>query len=232
MDLVFPTCRSFSSGSGIGTDCAINIAYNKQKPLCPDPAQNWLKAAGQAVVGKKQDCRKHTELCTPDEGFGFDLNPLGDVSLNARATVALPLISQPQSFTSIKLEDIFDGTNTLQFAQPTTSSQETSIPIPLRIGDYNVDGFPDVLTLLVNATAKPAPGGLFGGSRGEGVQVKLLESIPCGKKTKGCDNKVATKRRSFRVVKGKEVAALETIWDARSVSWLDIDEDVSRIEVI
>ncbi len=80
IDLVFPTCRSHNTGSGIGSGCRINIAYNKQKPLCVDPALNWLKAAGQAVVGKKQDCRKHTELCQADVNFDFVLDPTGDVS--------------------------------------------------------------------------------------------------------------------------------------------------------
>ncbi len=99
--------------------------------------------------------------------------------------------------------------------------------MPLKVGDYNQNGFPDILLLLVNSTAKPAPGGLFGGSRGQGVQVKLLESKSCGKDVKGCENKVTTKRRTFEVVTGKGMGALDEIWDARSVSWLDIDENVS-----
>jgi hypothetical protein len=34
LDLIFPTCESFSTSTGVGRGCSINIAYNKQKPLC------------------------------------------------------------------------------------------------------------------------------------------------------------------------------------------------------
>jgi integrin alpha FG-GAP repeat containing protein 1 len=132
-----------------------------------------------------------------------------------------------KSFTSIALEDLFEGTSTMQLSQPTSDTHDAPIYMPLKLGDYNQNGFPDILLLLVNSTAKPASGGLFGGARGQGVQVKLLESKSCGKKMKACENKVTAKRRTFEVVHGKGMQALEEIWDARSVSWLDIDEDVS-----
>ncbi|EEB98443.1 hypothetical protein MPER_02043, partial [Moniliophthora perniciosa FA553] len=34
IDLVFPTCRSVTTSVGVGQDCHINIAYNRQLPLC------------------------------------------------------------------------------------------------------------------------------------------------------------------------------------------------------
>ena len=34
MDMVFTTCSSVSSSTGVGTGCSINIAYNKQLQLC------------------------------------------------------------------------------------------------------------------------------------------------------------------------------------------------------
>lgn len=115
----------------------------------------------------------------------------------------------------------------MQLSQPTSDTHDTPVYMPLKVGDYNQNGFPDLLLLLVNSTAKPGPGGLFGGARGQGVQVKLLESKSCRKNMKGCENKVIAKRRTFEVVTGKGMEALDEIWDARSVSWLDIDEDVS-----
>lgn len=86
LDLVFPTCRSFNAGSGIGTGCALNILYNRQIPLCADPSAEWLKMAGQAVVGRPQGkCRKWSELCQADEEMDFDMSPEVDVGVKLRA---------------------------------------------------------------------------------------------------------------------------------------------------
>jgi integrin alpha FG-GAP repeat containing protein 1 len=79
IDLVFPTCSSVSSTTGIGRTCSLNIAYNKQKPLCSVGEGNWLaRLSGIAAVAPK-DCREHTELCTGDANFGFDLGETSDV---------------------------------------------------------------------------------------------------------------------------------------------------------
>lgn len=113
----------------------------------------------------------------------------------------------------------------MQFAQPSSNDAAPSTLIPLKIGDYDKDGFPDILALVVNGTARPPSGGLFGGSRGQGTQVKLLRNIGCKKGRTGCGEK--SKRRTLEVSRGHGIEALDGIWDARSVSWVDVDEDVS-----
>ena len=60
LDLVFPTCDSFSTSTGIGRSCSINIAYNKQKPLC-------------ASTSPEKDCRSPEALCVADPDFKFNL---------------------------------------------------------------------------------------------------------------------------------------------------------------
>lgn len=75
MDMLFVTCDSVSNASGIGSGCSINIAYNKQLPLCSS-------STAQNVKNGKRVCRLPTDLCTADPDFQFNLhegtdNPVG-----------------------------------------------------------------------------------------------------------------------------------------------------------
>ena len=66
IDLVFPTCSQVSQSTGLGSDCYINIAFNKQLDLC----------ASTTVSGMKNNirvCRPPTNLCVADPNFKFDL---------------------------------------------------------------------------------------------------------------------------------------------------------------
>src|ERR1700733_1805504 len=63
--MVFPTCESISSSTGIGSNCKINIAYNKQKPLC---------ASTSSTMSQKK-CRMPDQLCSADPDFKFDFTP-------------------------------------------------------------------------------------------------------------------------------------------------------------
>lgn len=101
------------------------------------------------------------------------------------------------------------------------------IPLPLRVGDFNQDGYPDILFLLSNSTAAPSTGGLFGGShRRSGIQPKLLESVACRKNRRECWGKVEKGRRTFNDATAHH-RSLDDIWDGERVAWLDIDDDVS-----
>ncbi|KAJ9119554.1 hypothetical protein QFC22_003263 [Naganishia vaughanmartiniae] len=187
-------------------------AYNKQKPLCSALSSTWLNV-GQTPLNasRKMDCRSLDDLCVADSEFGFDLDPEGD------------------SFTSIPVSSLLPGTSSLLFSQP--SRKLKSAPhIPLRIGDFNNDGYPDILATVVNSTAAPAVAGIFGGPRSTGVQISLLQNVPCGKKDQveggACGGgKLAARRRKLSVVSGAVTDALANIWDARGATWLDIDED-------
>lgn len=73
MDLLITTCSSVSPSTGLGTGCSLNIAYNKQLPLCASPSSSFWSSLGQndtATDGKKV-CRKPEELCTADPHFEF-----------------------------------------------------------------------------------------------------------------------------------------------------------------
>lgn len=100
------------------------------------------------------------------------------------------------------------------------------------MGDFDNDGFPDILASVVNATAIPPEGGIFESSRSKGVQIRLLRNVECTKQDRAnggsCTNgKYEAERRKLRLVTGSITDALSTIWDARGAAWLDIDENVS-----
>lgn len=122
---------------------------------------------------------------------------------------------------------LFPGTTSLLFAEPKTSTGKTAAHVPLRIGDYNIDGFPDILALVPNNTAAPPSGGIFGGGRNPGVQVRVLENTACKKKDAACqDGKYQARRRHFKVADEVGMSALDDIWDAKNAAWLDVGEDV------
>lgn len=94
-------------------------------------------------------------------------------------------------------------------------SFQGTLPIPIRIGDYNQDGFPDLLVLS----------SAYGSA--ESGTVSLLQNLPCEDRYPGCGRN--GKRRFERVSKG--AAALEKLKDARGASFLDIDEDVRFVDL-
>ncbi|KAF7294648.1 hypothetical protein MIND_01001600 [Mycena indigotica] len=172
MDMVFTTCSSVSSSTGVGSDCAINIAYNKQLPLC--------KGLGSSTGS----CRPPEELCTADSTFTFDLSQRPD----------------NEYFARILLQSLLPGSSLLV----TDVTQTPSVPIPLKLGDTNLDGFPDLLFIAVS---------------GQDHTPKMVISTPCGSGVVGCN-----RGHGWSVVK-KGTEALDAIKDARGVAFLDIDED-------
>lgn len=139
-----------------------------------------------------EPCRDPEALCVADESFSFDLST--DEANSAMTTI--PISSLIPGSTLLTTSTAFQG----------------HLPTPPAIGDYNIDGYPDILLLTSSGTGRR--------------NVNLLQSRPCDAVscTKG---EVKAGRRAFRVVTdGAE--ALTKITDAESAHWMDIDDDVSR----
>ncbi|THH05309.1 hypothetical protein EW145_g4893 [Phellinidium pouzarii] len=160
IDMVFATCASVSSSTGIGKDCYINIAYNQQLPLCASPANT-------------------------------------------------------AAFTRFPLTDIFPSNELLVL--DTRSSPP--VPLPLRLGDANLDGFPDLLFV----TATVPRGGFLGIGETRDRTPRLVLSTSCMNGIPGCDNQ-GSGRVGWKPVK-KDANALSDVADASGVAFLDIDED-------
>lgn len=85
------------------------------------------------------------------------------------------------------------------------------LPIPLKLGDANLDGFPDILSIIVS------------GSKSDQTP-KLVFSVPCAKGVVGC-RADGGGRRGWQEAPRKGTETLESVKDARGVAFLDMDED-------
>ncbi|KAI5117253.1 hypothetical protein M0805_006416 [Coniferiporia weirii] len=185
IDMVFATCSSVSTSTGIGTDCYLNIAYNQQLPLCALPTS-------ASIRNGKRICRQPDQLCTADPDFRFDLSEQEDNN----------------AFARFPLTDLFPGKSLLVL--DTRSSPP--IPLSIRLGDANLDGFPDLLFVTAASTG-----------RASDRTPRLVLSMPCAKGVAGCGVN-GLSRVGWKPVK-KDADALSAIVDASGVAFLDIDED-------
>lgn len=169
--------------------CFINIAYNQQMPLC-DAATPSNKESPSTSA-----CRDPTQLCQADPDFKFDLS-----------------LTSP-SFVQLRLADVLPDRPHLVLSD---SSFSGTLPISMKLGDYNQDSFPDILVLSA-PHRDPSEG-----------RPTLLQSVPCS--THVCGDQAAKQgRRMFEPVKEK-VNVLESIDDAKLASFVDIDEKVCPLD--
>lgn len=85
-----------------------------------------------------------------------------------------------------------------------------SLPVSIKLGDANLDGFPDFLIIT---------------GSGKDHIPSLVYSVPCTVGVVGC-GKDGSGKRGWKVAT-KGVESLQAVKDARSLSFLDMDEDVS-----
>ncbi|KAF5386695.1 hypothetical protein D9615_001974 [Tricholomella constricta] len=182
IDMVFTTCSSVSASTGLGSDCFINIAYNQQLKLCSSSTES-------GITKGVRTCRPHNDLCTVDPNFKFNLTDAPDNELFVR----FPLSAlYPESPSLLALDTTYTP----------------PIPLAIKLGDANLDGFPDLL--LITASGKDR-------------SPSLVYSVPCAAGVVGC-SKNGAGRRGWDVAK-KGADPLKSVKDARAVSFLDLDED-------
>ncbi|GAA6029384.1 hypothetical protein JCM8097_003650 [Rhodosporidiobolus ruineniae] len=161
-------------------DCSISIAYNDQIPLCDSTL-----APGQ----EQGKCRDPEALCVADPDFTFNLST----------------DSNP-SYTVIPISSLLPGRSLVT----SSTAFRGSFPTPPQIGDYNIDGYPDLLVVTSSGSQKTAT---------------VLQSRPCEKGS--CEEQEIKKgRRAFRVL-SEGAEALAKIKDVESASWVDMDDDGS-----
>lgn len=76
VDIIFPTCTRKSASTGLGRDCNINIAHNKQVPLCSTEVSQWN-------TDGLLKCRGWGDMCLSDENFEFSFDESDAVSQQA-----------------------------------------------------------------------------------------------------------------------------------------------------
>lgn len=161
--------------------CYINIAYNEQMPLCA-PERRGLWGARNTSAER---CRDALQLCEPDDTF-----VLHDGADLAR----IPIEALTQDMRLLLVDDI-----------------GASQPVPIRVGDFNLDGYPDLAVLTVPRGAAP----------GE-TRLHLLESRPCASRQAAGCAPGGPEHRTFARVRG---SVLDREAYVRSVAFIDLDED-------
>jgi integrin alpha FG-GAP repeat containing protein 1 len=125
------------------------------------------------------------------------------------------LILRTKAYVRFPLSDLLPGSLVVQ--DPTFSIGGSPLHVPIRLGDADVDGFPEMLLTVYSTDSHNA---------GRTSPV-LVSNVPCtSADIAGCGGKVDTTRRGWQVLQlGTQV--LSGVSDARSAAFIDIDEDVS-----
>ncbi|KIJ44161.1 hypothetical protein M422DRAFT_30662 [Sphaerobolus stellatus SS14] len=144
-------------------------------------------------------CRRPDALCVRDPDFRFDFTE--NSSNNAFSRIPVTSFGSESSLLMV------DTTN------------DPPIPLPIRVGDLSLDGFPDLIPIITT----PTSGGVFGIGAGINRTPAVLTSVPCARGIPGCSADGRGRRGFQHLTSGVE--ALQTIVDARSVAVLDLDED-------
>ena len=122
-----------------------------------------------------------------------------------------------QAFVRVSIKDLVpttDGTTPQLLVLDTT--YDPPLPVPLKVGDLNLDGFADIVLII----AAPS------GDRSRLAKTpKILGSVACRKGVAGCGSD-GKGRRGWSVL-GRDNNVLDEFQDARGVVLVDIDEDVS-----
>ncbi|UZJ55026.1 hypothetical protein CBS101457_004346 [Exobasidium rhododendri] len=196
IDVVFPSCS--------GSECFINIAYNRQIPLCSEKRSGWFGVGpGEDPKSGKEGrgCRDpESNLCVADDQFNFDFT-ISDVN---ELLTRIPIGSITPEKKLLITDDLLSQ----------------SVPIPLSLGDHNKDGYPDMAIITVPSAGK----------RDE-TRLRLLKSVACNAKgaaLPGCPTDLAKRagKRTFEMMKDG-TGAIDDLQYVRSVSFFDMAEDGS-----
>lgn len=230
IDVIFPTCDPS------GDKCFVNVAFNRQVPLCSPRIDGFFGGGpgyGSLTSGKKSSnasssrtstsdsatdkrqpgpqCREAEDLCVADENFRINF----DVSKDNHDLLRVA-IDKLTGDSRILLNDVL-------------APSYLSLPSSLHLGDYNKDGYPDLV--LVTIPDQLASGGRNNVRGGGETRVHILRNLDCSKVPAsekadlGCTPDRPEARTFIKVTAGAE--SIEVLRDVRSVSWIDIDEDGS-----
>lgn len=223
IDLVVTSCPKSTNHHQQRADCQISILYNRQIPLCDSSSSSSSAGGGGA-------CRDPEALCTADPDFGFT-TPDEDETTIIRVEDLAPSSSSGGGGRQQKRRR-------RRLVTHSAAGFKGSFPLLASVGDFNIDGYPDLLIVTADE------------HNPKDKRAQILESVPCsggggvrggldgggGGAIAGCGGGGGggsgggdgrrRGRRGFRLVtNGAE--ALEQIDDVESAHWVDIDDDVS-----
>ncbi|KAF8936887.1 hypothetical protein EDD21DRAFT_361844 [Dissophora ornata] len=142
------------------------------------------------------ECRQVTNLCVADPNFSFSVDPDHNTS--------------PGALVQFPLSDVLPEGQQLLLSDPGFKGK---LPVVVHVGDYNLDGYPDLL--VVSGTP---------GNNNMPSSATLLQSVLCSSEDVCFPMAIAAKRRSFvKVTVGAD--ALNLVQDVRAAVFMDLDED-------
>ncbi|KAK3842740.1 MAG: hypothetical protein J3R72DRAFT_474554 [Linnemannia gamsii] len=170
-------------------------------PACDAHNQCWIYVYYNQQIPlctskDQKDCRQVTNLCVADPGFSFSYDPDHN--------------NTPGSLVRFPLANVFPEGQRLLLMDPAFKGK---LPVSVHVGDYNLDGYPDLL--VVSGTP---------GNNNRPSSATLFQSVLCTGEEGCLPSAVTKKRRSFvKVTEGAD--ALNLIQDVRAAAFLDLDED-------
>ncbi|KAJ1551327.1 hypothetical protein HK405_014721, partial [Cladochytrium tenue] len=150
------------------SDGTIDIVY----PTCTLDGECYIATAYNVQMPlcktsagghQQQPCRPIDNLCTADENFLFETS------------------------LSVPVSELLGNSDTAGASAAETLKRDSQgAPLPIRVGDFNNDGYPDLMLLTTGG-----PGG--------GSNVRVLQSVPCTKTSCGSSD-LFKGRRAFRLL--------------------------------
>ncbi|PWZ01379.1 hypothetical protein BCV70DRAFT_198810 [Testicularia cyperi] len=229
IDVIFPTCdRS-------GSNCYLNVAFNRQVPLCSLTTEGLFGGgpgfgslsmtkrdnhSSSAVSGRADSadtvtqrsglrCRDPENLCVADDGFRLDFT----VSKDNADLLRVPIEKLTGDDRVLLTDNLGPATVVL--------------PNAFQLGDFNKDGHPD-LTIITIPNKRSTGGSNNLQGLGE-TRTHVLRNLPCSqvpsseKAGLGCIDSHPEGRTFVKVTTG--TGMVDMLTDVRSVSWVDVDED-------
>ena len=139
IDLLITACTSVSRSTGFGSNCALNIAYNMQLPLCV-PSSSFPLPSDPAIA---TTCRSPATLCVADQNFSFLFSGRVRFVLPPKTLLTYGWLEY-KNHASVSIPDLLQGDARLHVLNTSFSPPQPILP---RTEDANLGAFPDLLLI-------------------------------------------------------------------------------------
>ncbi|KAF2074710.1 hypothetical protein CYY_003986 [Polysphondylium violaceum] len=166
IDMLYPVCWPINNCSQVNS---IYLVYNSQKPVC-----------ASSLFGNSAKCRPQNQLCMSDDNFLFS----STITDDGTTRIITKENFNSNTFFSNIIQDTVNDNGEEDVNNSGSSSRSSSaaasgsgsgdnvnnlvnnIPLIIHSGDYNIDGYPDLLLSVIRPGDK-------------GPHIELWENVAC-----------------------------------------------------